>query len=276
MQPMIDRRDRELLLCFILKCARADLTLNKKTTLTPTERKKLLALEKKRATGWPIQYLMGTAWFYGRQFQVTPAVLIPRPETELLVEKILETTRAEKSASKKTTRIIMDIGTGSGCIAISLAQNLNTKIIAVDNSGRALNVARANAKKLLRQNASIKFFKSNLLANFSWPRAKKIIIAANLPYLSARRLKTISREVRHEPDGALAAGYDGLVLYKKLFQQIAARACHKQSVIIFAEIDPEQKTKLAALARRELPNATTDFFPDLRGNIRCAKIIFSL
>lgn len=263
----IDPRDYELLLCFVLKCTRADLLLQKNIKISAAAQKKLRALEKKRIAGWPLQYLTGTAWFYGQPFQVTPAVLIPRPETELMVEKILEPTPAGS---------ILDVGTGSGCIAISLAQKLTTKIIALDNSARALRVARINAKKLLPKNKRVKFFKSNLLANIVWPRDKKIIIAANLPYLSAARLKKISREVRREPIDALAAGPDGLKLYQKLFQQITARTRTHQTVTIFAEIDPEQKTKLAALARRELTNSTITFFPDLYGNNRCAKIIFSL
>ncbi len=238
---------------------------------------KIRLMEQRRKKGWPVQYIVGEAWFFGMRLRVTPAVLIPRPETELLVEHALEILKYASSAAT-----VFDVGTGSGAIALAVAHKsigstwvareyaAPIRICALDNSAAALTVARANARA---HKTKITFQKSNLLAAATWPRTPLVLIAANLPYLSDRRMKRLPAEVRREPRAALYGGSaDGLALYQKFFAQISKHARTNQRIIILAEIDPEQKTKLARLATREFPKSEIVFHHDLHGDIRLAEI----
>ncbi len=257
--------DDDYLLRFVLKKTRAEFLRDARLPISAADRRRFTVLKKRRAAGMPMQYIVGTAWFYGLEFFVSRAVLIPRPETELLVDR----------AREKKFDLLIDVGTGSGAIAIALAKNVpaTTKIIACDISARALAVAKKNCT---RHKTKVCFAHSNLLAEIPWPRAPHILIAANLPYLSDARMKKISKtEVAHEPRRALYGGHDGLDLYQKLFAQIREKKLSAQHITVLAEIDPEQKTKLAHLAARELPNSEILFHTDLRGDIRLAEIIIS-
>ncbi len=249
--------DDEYLLRFVLKKSRAELLRDFGAEVRQATLTKFRELKKKRADGIPMQYIVGAAWFYGLEFFVTKTVLIPRPETEILVERALAA-HAE---------IVIDIGTGSGAIAVSLAKNSRSKIIAADISESALKIAHKNSR---RHKTKIKFYKSNLLTTIPWPRTQSVLIAANLPYLSNARMKSLTTEVRREPRLALYGGPDGLQLYKKLFAQIRARKSPTQTVTVLAEIDPEQKKNLAALVGDE----KISFFKDLSGAVRLAEIIF--
>lgn len=256
--------DREYFLRHLLHIDMAELYLHPHRPVPDHFIKKLHAFEHKHAAGWPVQYLLGEAWFFGRKFKVAPGVLIPRPETELLVERAIALTKNQPAT-------IIDIGTGSGAIAVSLAKNTDAKIAAVDISAKALTIARANARA---HTARVQFSKSNLLAALTWPRTPFVLIAANLPYLSDKRMKKLSAEVRREPKLALYGGPDGLDLYKKLFAQIRKFKRANQTIMILAEIDPEQKTKLAALTRRELPDSRIEFHHDLHHDVRLGEITF--
>ncbi len=258
-------RDDEYLLRFVLKKTTAELLVNKQETLPPRAADRLNRLKKMRADGVPIQYIVGEAWFYGLKFFVSPAVLIPRPETELLIDRA----RAQRPRANWT---IIDVGTGSGAIAITLAtHHRNTVVIATDISSDALRVARQNAR---RHHTPIVFMKKNLLAGVPWPRTKKVLVAANLPYLSAAQIQHLAAEVKHEPRCALYGGsQDGLKLYKKMLSQIHIAQRPQQKIILLAEIEPTQQKKFAALVRRELPSADTTFHRDLHGDVRLAEII---
>jgi release factor glutamine methyltransferase len=161
----------------------------------------------RRATGEPIQYITGATEFYGLPFHVQPGVLIPRPETEHLVEEVL------RLASQFPTPRVVDIGTGSGAIAIAIAHALPTaRITATDLSPQTLAIARRNAE----QNAvRIEFLQGDLLAPLTGRRFD--ILASNPPYIPASDRLTLSIEVRdHEPPSALFAGDDGLSIYRRL------------------------------------------------------------
>lgn len=175
----------------------------------------------------PEQYSLGWEEFYKLRFKVTPDVLIPRPETELLVDEVLNFVKTLHPIT------ILDIGTGCGNIAISIAKNLslhlrggNVKIIATDISQKALKVARQNAR-LHGVSDRITFLKGNLLSNFSQLNrsaslSKVDVIVTNLPYIPTQRIPYLDSSVKdYEPLIALDGGKDGFKLYRKLFKQIS-------------------------------------------------------
>lgn len=167
----------------------------------------------RRATGEPLQYIVGKQAFYGLEFEVTPAVLIPRPETELLVEETL------RLAADLAAPIVCDVGTGSGCIAVTVARELATaQVIATDISPAALAVARRNAERngVLER---IEFIESDLLGNVS-PSLKADFMLSNPPYIAASEMPTLQREVRDwEPHLALTDFADGLQFYRRLLAE---------------------------------------------------------
>lgn len=216
----------------------------------------------------PIQYQKGYVEFYKLKFRVTPNTLIPRPETELLVDEVL------KSISQLQTKnhepiTVLDIGTGAGNIAISLAKNLpkqlptsdvGTQIIATDVSQKALKVARQNAK-LHGVDNRIKFIQSNLLSNV--PRPEDIcIIVTNLPYIPTDRISYLDSSVKDfEPHVALDGGEDGFGLYRKLFQQIQEKGLKPK--LIIGEIDYTHGELAALEAQKYFPQAEVEVKKDL-------------
>ena len=223
--------------------------------------KKYLKLIQKRASGIPLAYLIGEQEFYGFKFKVTPDVLIPRPDTEILIETILKT--IEPNFNGK----IIDLGTGSGCIAITLAKKLSkAQIQATDISSKALKIARKNARL---NKVKIKFRHNNLLENIF---EDYDIIVANLPYIGQSEKKFISQEVlNYEPHLALFDGSaDGLNLYRKLLQQIKTRA--KKPCLIFWEIGFKQADEIKKMIAEFFPQAEISFFKDLVGIQRVVKI----
>ena len=165
-----------------------------------------------RLTRMPYAYIAGHREFCGLDFEVTPAVLIPRPETELLVEM------AGAIVALGEARRVADIGTGSGCIAVSFAnQHPEVAIVATDSSAAALRVARSNA---LRHGAKVEFVRADLAR----PLTSVDLVVANLPYIPERRIKLLEPEVRDwEPAAALSGGEDGLELISALICDCASR-----------------------------------------------------
>jgi release factor glutamine methyltransferase len=169
----------------------------------------------RRARRVPLQYLTGHQEFYGLDFLVTPDVLIPRPETELIVEEVLK-------LNTQTAPVIIDVGTGSGCLAVTLAVKLEQAyVIAVDISRPALDVARRNAGRHGVE-SRIEFFESDLFSVLAGrePPLRANFIVANPPYVSETEFGALPREVRdHEPLRALVAGPDGLAVHKRLLAE---------------------------------------------------------
>jgi release factor glutamine methyltransferase len=167
-------------------------------------------LLERRAAGEPAQYITGTQDFFGRKFRVTPDVLIPRPETELLVEAALEVT--------KTATLICDVGTGSGCIAVTLLCELDhARAVALDKSPAALEVAKFNAQQLGVADRAT-FLVSDCFDSLD--QREFDLIVSNPPYVSATVLGGLQREVRdHEPLIALSPGPDGLSIIRRLIQE---------------------------------------------------------
>ena len=180
----------------------------------------------------PLAYIRGRAWFYGREFVVNKHVLVPRPETEAMVEVL-------KQLELPTKPVIVDVGTGSGCVGISLALELpQSQVHLVDIDDQALAVARSNAQRL---HAEVSIYKSDLLEQVS----QTAVVVANLPYVPTDY--QINDAARHEPSLALFGGQDGLDLYRRFWQQISERPAPPQYVL--TESLETQHTALAQLAQ---------------------------
>jgi len=265
--------DSDILLSHVIKKPREFLYSHPEKKLTPTQVAKFRKLLSRRSKGEPVAYLTGHKEFYGLDFYVDKNVLVPRPETELLVDEAAEELRIrdQESGFKKTA--VIDIGTGSGNIIISLAKklkNCSIKYFAVDISQKALNVAKKNAIKH-KISGRIKFLHGSLLKPFLNKKLEignwKLVILANLPYLSQKQYQQ-SPSIKFEPKTALVAAENGLALYKKLFQQTKDIACYVPNVTYFLEIDLSQTKSIRRLAKTILPNFNLQIKKDLAGRDR--------
>ncbi len=209
--PGVDQPQREasLLLAHLLGRDRAFLIAHRDETLSPAQNEAFGLLVARRAAGEPLQYITGHQEFYKLDFSVTTDVLIPRPETELIVEAALE------SLGNHETPYFADIGTGSGCIAISLLHELpHARAIATDISGPALETARRNAEHH-RVTDRLRLVKSDGFAAIE-PNETFDLIVSNPPYVSDEEMEHLQREVRREPARALAGGADGFNMIRRL------------------------------------------------------------
>ena len=209
------RMNAELLLMFTLNCDRAYLYAHAERRLSSEEVRRYEAALAERARGVPAQYITGHQEFWGMDLIVTPAVLIPRPETEHVVETVLECVgRAPAPASSR----IADVGTGSGCIALALAKELPAaEIHATDISLSALEIARANAARHQLQ-SRIEFHETDLLAGLE--ADSFAVIASNPPYVGESETDQVQLDVRKfEPRGAVFAGPTGLEVITRLIPQ---------------------------------------------------------
>jgi release factor glutamine methyltransferase len=198
--------EARLLLAHLLGRDNAWLEAHRDEELDAASAEKYPALVTRRASGEPVAYLLGVREFYGRDFAVTPAVLIPRPETELLVDIAKEKLFASDAAR------ILDLGAGSGCIAVTLALELLwTEVTAVDVSVAALEVARDNAR---RHGAVVNFIESDWYA--ALPPQRFDLIVANPPYVAAGDPHLAEGDLRFEPEGALTDHADGLAAIRRI------------------------------------------------------------
>ena len=203
------RREAGSLLSHVIARSRTFLISHAEDQLSEDEWESVEKAVARRAAGEPLQYITGTQDFFGRAFRVTPDVLIPRPETELLVEAALQVMNAGA--------LICDVGTGSGCIAITLlCERSDACAVAVDISEAALEVARENAAERSVQNR-VEFVRSDCFSALNESASEFDLIISNPPYVSANALPGLQREVRdHEPLIALSPGADGLTVIRRL------------------------------------------------------------
>lgn len=234
--------EAEILLSFVINKNKEFLYTHPENKIFDKQFKKFNEVIAWRKNGMPIAYITKNKEFFGLNFYVNKKVLIPRPETEIMVELANKLIKANKLKN------IIDLGTGSGAIAVSLAKiNPKLKITAIDISKQALAIAQKNAKK---NKVKIKFLKGNLLLPIA--NQKIDLICANLPYLNQNYLKTLPKSIvkhlKYEPKIALAAGSDGLKIYQKLFNQIKNKKIDFKYLII--EIDNCQKKSALDLAKK--------------------------
>lgn len=249
------RMNAEVLLMFVLGCDRSYLYAHPERELTADEQARYDEALAQRARGVPAQYITGHQEFWGLDFIVSPAVLIPRPETEHLVEATLDLARPTQRALR-----MVDVGTGSGCVALALAHELpQADIVAVDISAEALEVARANAARLQLEDR-IRFEQRDVLAGDP-PLRDFDFVVSNPPYVGASEEDKVQLEVRKfEPRRAVFAGAEGLDVIHRLIPQ--AGEALKPGGWLLIEIGFSMEAAVCAL----LPGwREVHSYPDLQG-----------
>ncbi len=241
----------ELMLAHVLQCTRFQLYLNFEQPLRQEELDELRDMIKRRIAREPLQYILGKASFYTREFVVRPGVLIPRPETEILVEEALRRTRPLRA---------LDVGTGSGCIALTLAlERPETEVVAIDRSEDAIEVARLNNERLDAVGVTLKvvdFFDDDAMSALG----TFDLVISNPPYIPHGEVKGLQEEIRnHEPHPAVTDGGDGLAFYRR-FSELADSLL-RPSGEIFLEIGYGQGEAIRSLFTRK--GYRVDIYNDL-------------
>ena len=259
--------EAELLLCHVLRTSKTQLYIERERSLTSAETKHLQQLVQRRLLHEPAAYILQDCEFYGIDFYVDYGTFIPRPETELLVEKAIEVAYHLPPSENQLT--IADIGTGNGAIAISLALALpHAKIYATDISASALEVAEINCRRC-GVDSRVELLQGNLLEPL--PRRVDMIVA-NLPYIKNCELRDLSQGIiDFEPMLALAGGEDGLGKIRLLLAQIPSRIYPGGCLLL--EIGQGQDKAVTSLINSYFPKANIELIPDLSGIYRLVKII---
>ena len=256
------RLNAELLLASVLNTERINLYLDFEKPLTDDEINSYREKIKRRLSREPLQYIVGYCEFYGMKFTVTPDVLIPRPETEILVEESIKRITALKTESIR----ILEIGTGSGCISIAIAANCDGTIDAVDLNEKALAVAARNASAY-NLKSKINFQRKDLLISFHSFEEYDLVVS-NPPYIPADEFELLPDEIKKfEPRNALTDEKDGLSYYRKIIE-LAART--KNGVRCLVEIGDGKRDRVEGLL---IENSIKNygFSKDLQGIDRVLK-----
>ncbi len=257
-----DRLDTQVLLEHVLGIDRAILYAHPEREVTPEQEQQFLALIKRRMQGEPIAYLIEHEEFYGLDFLVDTRVLIPRPETEMLVENALHIVREQLDA--RHIPLVADIGTGSGAIPITLAveEARLPYLYAIDISTDALAVAMQNCQRH-RVEQRVRLLQGDLLTPLPEPVD---ILIANLPYVGTDEVDVMTRDVlNYEPHQALFSGPNGLDLLQRFFEQVRALEKLKPHGVMLLEIGYRQRELLAKLLANIFPDATVTFQKDYAG-----------
>ncbi|HBW74383.1 MAG: Release factor glutamine methyltransferase [Candidatus Magasanikbacteria bacterium GW2011_GWA2_45_39] len=262
--------DAEVLLSLVLKKDRSYVLARGFDRISPAIEHATQAMLARRLRHEPIAYIRGYQLFYGRLFAVNRHTLIPRGETELIIEKLVQ----ELPHSWNGTFI--DVGTGSGALAVTLANEFpHAQVVAIDNSVGALAVARVNARRN-HVSKRIKFLHGNLLK----PLIKKLprltqpyLLVANLPYVPTKIWKRSERQVcAFEPRTAIDGGADGLKYYRELLRQL--KKTRVFPAVLWSEINSTQKRSFPALISNYFPDASVAVFKDLNNHARLVRAIF--
>lgn len=240
------RLTMELMLAEVMQKTRMQLYLEYDQQIEEPVLDHLRPLVKRRAEGEPLEYLLGVTTFAGHRVQVTPDVLIPRPETEILFQEACKLIEDEGLP-------VLDVGTGSGILALALAKKFpKLDIVGVDISSTALAQARRNTEGI----SNIRLLESDLMGNPSLPERFQMIVA-NLPYIPTGQIDGLMREVRHEPRLALDGGPDGLDLIRRLISQSAGRT--RFLALEFGDGQAEEAKTLCERAGYALIRVLPDF-----------------
>ena len=252
------RREAGSLLSFVLGKDRTFLISHAEHVIGEHSLREFQACVERRASGEPLQYITGVQDFFGRAFRVTPDVLIPRPETELLVEAAMDVV-----GGRETAPFLCDVGTGSGCIAITLLCEIrNARAVAVDKSPAALEIAKLNAQDQ-HVMERVEFVVSDCFDALDASAYEFDLVVSNPPYVAAEMMPGLQREVRdHEPLVALSPGPDGLTVIRRLLQQTPQFL--KQSGHLLMEIGFDQGEAVKSLIDEAVWHLV-DILPDLQG-----------
>ncbi len=231
------KTDAEVLLCDVLNITRNKLVTLRKETLNKEQYKKYQQYINRRITREPVSYILGNTEFMGLPFKVDNNVLVPRQETELIVEQ------ANEFIKQNNMSTVLDLCTGSGCIAVSVAKyNPNISVTAVDISSKALSVAKENST-INNVNNQIKFIESNMFSNII--DKKFDIIISNPPYVTANEYKSLEKEIFFEPKIAFLADTDGLEFYKIIAEK--AKCFLNNKGMLLLELNANISSKIADL-----------------------------
>ncbi len=254
--------EAELLLSHRFATDRAGLCRKRNDLLSQEDRLFISSVLKRRMRGEPVQYILGKADFFGLEFHVSPSVLIPRPETELLVEEAI----ALSACCGKAPRIL-EIGTGSGCIAASLGRAIpGARITAVDVSGQALQVAAGN----LRLHAvQARLIQSDCTSALGRDEQFDIIIS-NPPYIKRGQIQSLQPEIQYEPVGALDGGPDGLDFYRRIADECKNFISGAGAIVL--EIGHDQRAGIEEIFRDDAGYEVIRFVKDYNGKDRIAVI----
>ena len=255
--------EAEVLIRHVLRIDRATFFRDLEQPVTDCDRERLDDLVNRRLNREPLNYITGLREFYGLDFEVSDSVLIPRQETELLVDTVISLARSRPKCEMK----ICDIGTGSGAIAVSVAVNLpSAEVMAIDISQRALDIADANRRMHGVYNR-VSLRRGNLLEPVNW---KPEIIVCNPPYIRRSDLSLLQPEIQYEPRVALDGGPDGLEVIRGLLRQSSDKVSSTGAILF--EIDSSQKDSARMLSREYFPNSEISILDDLSGNSRAILI----
>ncbi len=265
--------DAQVLLAHIFEKPRTWLLAHINSAPDTRRARKLEKLVRRLERGEPLPYVLGHWEFYGLDFQLTPDVLIPRPETELLVERAVAWLRAPgQDTSEGREQIVADIGTGSGCIAVSLAKNVpNIHVLATDISPAAIKVARLNAEKF-KVRSQIDFLTCDILPRRvrSMSAARHFdLLCANLPYIPTAKLHSLP-VYKREPSLALDGGPDGLEPFRKLFDLVPEWMAPGGRLLL--EIESTRGAAVLSLAYDAFAAASYHLHRDLAGRNRLLEI----
>lgn len=258
------RFDAEILIAFALKIDRLKVYLQFDRPLNADELILIREMLKRRSRLEPIQYITGEREFYGSPFKVTPAVLIPRPETELLVELAVEFLKT----LPEENRLVLDLGTGSGCIGLSVAKNIPCQIWAVDISKKALEIAEENAQIL--QISHIHWREGDWFSALKPEDPEQFrVILCNPPYIALPEKDDLPPEVRDfEPFEALFSGQSGLKAYEDLAQNMDKKLL--KGGIALLELQAQRADNISAIFRG--PKWQERIYPDLQGHPRVLRL----
>jgi release factor glutamine methyltransferase len=258
--------DAQVLLACLLDKPRSWVLAHPEESLTGSQTTMLETLVARLVRGEPLPYVVGHWEFFGLEFEVTPDVLIPRPETELLVERAIAWLR-ELETGRRVMRV-MDVGTGSGCIAISLAVNVrDLSITATDISFAALNVARRNAEKM-NVSGDITFLETDLFPNPSISDPFSLVVS-NPPYIPTNTLCNIPVYGR-EPTLALDGGPDGLTVIRRILAEVPHQLI--SGGMLLMEIEASEGPSVLSLASDAFTNARVQLHKDIAGHDRLLEV----
>lgn len=256
------RLEIEWMLCSLLNCERLDLYMRFDEPLSGSQLSTLRGWVKRRSKNEPLQYITESCEFYGREFFVDKRVLIPRPETERLIDEAIKSIKHVRSPN------IFDIGTGSGCIAITLAKEIeNSNVIGIDKSIMSLQVAKKNSAELNVENVT--FFEMDILNQY--PKEKFDLVISNPPYVPKKEIPDLMKDVKDfEPEIALTDFDDGLTFYKRISKIIPHILKDDSSCILELGLGNHPEKVLSIF--KESGYSNMEIFDDYNGDKRVLSI----